>query len=77
MTSGMANSEFFGAVRGGTSKPIRIDPSVCGYGKLTLLEDETIFLAYVQRHSTPQRCMLAGFKVNKSRDGVKLLAIEN
>jgi hypothetical protein len=59
------------------SKPIRIDPSVYGYGKLTLLEDETIFLAYVQRHSAPQRCMLVRFQVNKSRNGVELLAIGN
>ena len=57
------------------SKPIRIDPSVYGYGKLTLLEDETIFLAYVQKHSAPQRCMLVRFQVNKSRNGVELLPI--
>ncbi|REJ92459.1 MAG: exo-alpha-sialidase [Planctomycetota bacterium] len=57
------------------SKPITIDPSVYGYGKLTCLEDESIFLAYVQRHSAPQRCMLVRFRVNKSRDGVELLAI--
>jgi len=59
------------------SKPIRIEPSVYGYGKLTLLEDETIFLAYVQKHSAPQRCMLLRFRVNKSRDGVELLSIGN
>ncbi|HAY83278.1 MAG TPA: hypothetical protein DCY79_26015 [Planctomycetaceae bacterium] len=59
------------------SKPIRIDPSCYGYGKLTLLEDETILLAYVQKHSAPQRCMLVRFKVNKSRDGVELLAVGN
>ena len=57
------------------SKPIRIDPSVYGYGKLTLLKDETICLAYVQKHSAPQRCMLVRFQVNKSRNGVELLPI--
>jgi hypothetical protein len=55
--------------------PIRIDPSVYGYGKLTLLEDESILLAYVQRHSAPQRAMMVRFKVNASRDGVELLPI--
>ena len=55
------------------SAPIRIDPSVYGYGKLTLLEDESILLAYVQRHSAPQRCMMVRFKVNASREGVELL----
>ena len=57
------------------SDPIRIDPSCYGYGKLTRLEDETIFLSYVQKHSAPQRCMLVRFRVNKSRDGVELLPI--
>jgi len=59
------------------SKPIRIDASVYGYGKLMLLEDGTIFLAYVQKHSAPQRCMLVRFRVNKSRVGVELLSIRD
>ena len=57
------------------SNPIRIDPSCYGYGKLTRLEDETIFVSYVQKHSAPQRCMLVRFRVNKSRDGVELLPV--
>jgi len=57
------------------SAPIRIDPSVYGYGKLTLLEDESILLAYVQRHGAPQRSMMVRFQVNASRDGVELLPI--
>jgi len=57
------------------SAPIRIDPSVYGYGKLTLLEDESILLAYVQRHSAPQRCLMVRFRVNASRNGVELLPI--
>lgn len=59
------------------SQPIRIDPSCYGYGKLSLLDDETIFLAYVQKHSAPQRCMLVRFEVNRSRDGVEFLPIGN
>ena len=57
------------------SKPITIDPSVYGYGKLTLLEDRSILLPYVQKHGAPQRCMLVRFKVNEGRNGLELLAI--
>jgi len=55
------------------SAPITIDPSVYGYGRLALLEDESILLAYVQRHAAPQRCMMVRFSVNAARDGVELL----
>ena len=55
------------------SDPLTIDRAAYGYGKLTKLEDETILMAYVQRHSAPQRCMLLRFKVNKDRTGVELL----
>ena len=57
------------------SAPIRIDPGVYGYGRLTLLEDESILLPYVERHAAPQRCMMVRFRVNPSRDGVELLPI--
>ena len=57
------------------SAPIKIDPNTYGYGKLTLLEDETMLLPYVQRHAAPQRCYMVRFKVNASRDGVELLPI--
>lgn len=57
------------------SKPMSIDPTVYGYGKLTLLEDESILLPYVQNHSAPQRCMMVRFRVNVSRDGLHLLPI--
>ena len=57
------------------SNPIRIAPSCYGYGKLTLLEDQTVFLSYVQKHAAPQRCMLVRFRVNKSRNGVELLSV--
>ena len=57
------------------SEPLRIDPSVYGYGRLTLLEDESILLAYVQRHGAPQRCMMVRFRVNTNRNGVELLPI--
>lgn len=55
------------------SAPLRIDPGVYGYGKLTLLEDESILLPYVHRHAAPQRCYMVRFRVNASRDGVELL----
>ena len=57
------------------SAPIKIDPSTYGYGKLTLLKDETMLLSYVQRHAAPQRCYMVRFKVNASRDGAELLPI--
>ena len=57
------------------SKPMSIDPTVYGYGKLTLLEDESILLPYIQNHSAPQRCMMVRFRVNVSRDGLQLLPI--
>ena len=57
------------------SKPITIDPAAYGYGKLTKLEDETILLSYVQKHSAPQRCMLVRFQLNEDRTGVELLSL--
>ena len=57
------------------SAPIKIDPSTYGYGKLTLLKDETMLLSYVQQHAAPQRCYMVRFKVNASRDGAELLPI--
>jgi hypothetical protein len=57
------------------SEPIRIDPKVYGYGRLTLLKDESMLLSYVERHSVPQRCLLVRFKVNASRGSVELLQI--
>ena len=57
------------------SKPMSIDPTVYGYGKLTLLEDKSILLPYIQNHSAPQRCMMVRFRVNVSRDGLQLLPI--
>ena len=57
------------------SEPIKIDPSVYGYGKVTKLDDESILLSYVQKHSAPQRCMLVRFKVNDQRNGVELLKL--
>ena len=57
------------------SNPIQIDPGVYGYGKLTLLEDESILLAYVHRHAAPQRCFLVRLRVNATRDGIDLLPI--
>jgi hypothetical protein len=58
------------------SAPIKIDPGTYGYGKLTLLSDETILLPYVERHAAPQRCFLVRFRVNAARNGVELLPIE-
>ena len=57
------------------SPPITVDPDVYGYGKLTLLEDQSILLPYVQRHAAPQRCMLVRLRVNPARDGVELLPL--
>ena len=57
------------------SAPIKIDPGTYGYGKLTLLSDETILLPYVERHAAPQRCFLVRFRVNAARNGVELLPI--
>ena len=57
------------------SNPIQIDPGVYGYGKLTLLKDESILLAYVHRHAAPQRCFLVRLRVNATRDGIDLLPI--
>ena len=59
---------------GSWSPPITVDADVYGYGKLTLLEDQSILLPYVQRHAAPQRCMLVRLRVNPARDGVELLA---
>ncbi|MBM79105.1 MAG: hypothetical protein CMJ78_00745 [Planctomycetaceae bacterium] len=74
---GSGGQSVFLSTNGGKSwsKPIHVDRSCYGYGKLTLLEDETILMTYVQKHSAPQRCMLVRFRVNKSRDGVELLAV--
>jgi len=58
------------------SPPIKVDPSVYGYGKLALLEDESLLLSYVWKHAAPQRCYMVHLKVNASRDGVELLAID-
>ena len=67
---------YFSTDGGSTwSDPLRIDPAVYGYGRLTLLEDETILLAYVQRHAAPQRCMMLRFRVNTARNSVELLPI--
>ena len=57
------------------SQPIQIDPGVYGYGKLTLLEDESILLPYVHRHSAPQHCFLVRLRVNATRDGIDLLPL--
>ena len=57
------------------SAPLTIDPGVYGYGKLTLLPDQSILLPYVHRHGAPQRCYMVRFKVNAARDGVELLPI--
>lgn len=57
------------------SDPLRIDPEVYGYGRLTLLKDQSMLLSYVQRHSIPQRCLLVRFRVNAGRDRVELLRI--
>jgi sialidase-1 len=59
------------------SEPLRIDPKVYGYGRLTLLKDESMLASYVERHSVPQRCLLVRFRVNESRDGVELLPISD
>jgi len=40
------------------SPPIRIDPGVYGYGKLTLLKDESLLLSYVWQHHAPQRSFI-------------------
>ncbi len=55
------------------SAPLKVDSSVYGYGKLTLLEDESLLLSYVWQHHAPQRCYMVHLKVNASRDGVELL----
>jgi hypothetical protein len=55
------------------SDPLAIDPGVYGYGRLTLLENESILLSYVERHAAPQRCLLLRFKVNSARDAVELV----
>ena len=57
------------------SAPIRIDPGVYGYGKLTLLKDQSLLLSYVWQHHAPQRCYMVHLKVNDSRDGVELLSM--
>ena len=55
--------------------PIVINPGVYGYGKLGLLEDESLLLSYIQNHHAPQRCVLVHLKVNKSRNGIELLPV--
>jgi sialidase-1 len=55
--------------------PIRIDPGVYGYGKLFLMDDETILMSYVMSGSTPNRCYLVRLRVNEQRDGIELLPI--
>ena len=57
------------------SDPLKIDPGVYGYGRLTLLKNESILLSYVERHAAPQRCLMLRFKVNAERNGVELLPI--
>jgi len=57
------------------SKPMNVDPGVYGYGRLTLLKDESILMPYVHRHGVPQRCYMVRFKVNEARDGIELLPI--
>ncbi len=75
--SSAGGQSVFLSVNGGEtwSPPLKIDPGVYGYGTLTLLKDESILLAYIQKHGAPQRCMLVRFKVNGSRNGVELLPI--
>lgn len=57
------------------SEAIQVDPEVYGYGRLTLLKDESMLLSYVERHSTPQRCLMVRLKVNSARNGIELLPI--
>jgi len=72
---GSGGQSVFLSTNGGKnwSAPIRIDPGVYGYGKLTLLKDESLLLSYVWQHHAPQRCYMVHLKVNKPRDGVELL----
>ena len=74
---GSGGQSVFLSTNGGKnwSEPITIDRAAYGYGKLTKLEDETILMAYVQKHSAPQRCMLVRFQINKERNGVELLSL--
>lgn len=74
---GSGGQSIFLSTNGGKdwSKPIQIDPGVYGYGRLTLLKDESILLPYVHRHGVPQRCYMVRFKVNAARDSVELLPI--
>ena len=57
------------------SDPMKVDSAAYGYGKLTKLKDESILMAYVQKHSAPQRCMLVRFRVNDDRNGLELLKL--
>ena len=57
------------------SPPIRIDPGVYGYGKLLLMEDETILMSYIMSGSTPTRCYLVRLRVNQQRNGIELLPV--
>jgi len=69
-------SVFLSTTGGATwSAPITIDPGAYGYGKLTLLPDQSILLPYVHRHGAPQRCYMVRFRVNAERTGVKLLQL--
>lgn len=57
------------------SDPIRVAAGVYGYGKLFLLDDQSILLSYVMSGSVPNRCYLIRFRVNQARDGVELLRV--
>lgn len=74
---GSGGQSLFLSTNGGKnwSAPIKIDPNAYGYGKLSLLKDETLLLSYVQNHAAPQRCMMVHFKINAARNGVELLAM--
>jgi hypothetical protein len=76
MTAGGSGGQcIFLSTDGGESwgPPIRLDPGVYGYGKLMLMEDQTILLGYVWSGTTPNRCYLVRLRVNEARDGIELL----
>ena len=74
---GSGGQAVFLSTNGGKdwSKPMAVDPAVYGYGRLTLLEDESMLMPYVERHGVPQRCYMVRFKVNQARDSIELLPI--
>ncbi len=74
---GSGGQAVFFSTDGGAhwSQPINVDPTVYGYGRLTLLKDQSILMPYVHRHGVPQRCYMVRFKVNQARDGIELLPL--